>query len=332
MHVTRLGPFENISRLTLGGAGLGEVWGATNRDEALTTIGDALAAGINLIDAAPRYRNCEAIIGEAFAGRLPDGVRITTKCGLGAPERGTVASRLEASLDASLTAMRLERVDVFFLHNFIADDDAAFRFDAAIRAEHVTPWEQYVDEVVPAFEALKAGGRIGAWGITGVGVPSTIRKALRHTIRPDVVQAIANLLDSPGGMRAYDEAPRPRDIIREAALNGVGVMGIRAVQAGALTSAIDRPLKDSHPEMRDFRAAAPFRALCAEISASPASIAHRYALDMNGVDTVVLGVKNRHELAECLLAERAGALPVDLRSRIDALGLADNQAGPVSRA
>jgi hypothetical protein len=34
--------------------------------------------------------------------------------------------------------------------------------------------------------------------------------------------------------------------------NGVGVMGIRAVQAGALTSAIDRPLPGDHPEMEDF--------------------------------------------------------------------------------
>ena len=34
--------------------------------------------------------------------------------------------------------------------------------------------------------------------------------------------------------------------------NRVGVMGIRAVQAGALTSAIDRPLPGDHPEMEDF--------------------------------------------------------------------------------
>ncbi|MDH4386538.1 MAG: aldo/keto reductase [Caulobacter sp.] len=323
MRTTRLGPFDHISRLTLGGAGLGEVWGATDREEALATITEALAAGINLIDAAPRYRNCEAVIGEAFAGRLPDGVRITTKCGLGAPERGTVASLLEASLDASLSAMRLDRVDVFFLHNFLADSEAAFRFDDALREQHVTPWTQYVEEVVPAFEDLKARGRIGAWGITGVGVPSTILKALRHEVRPDVVQAISNLMDSPGGMRAYLEAPRPRDIIREAAANGVGVMGIRAVQAGALTSAIDRPLKDTHPEMRDYRAAASFRALCAEIGEEPASVAHRYALSMPGVDTVVLGVKNRQELAQCVTAEAQNPIDSTLLARIDALGLAN---------
>jgi len=35
--------------------------------------------------------------------------------------------------------------------------------------------------------------------------------------------------------------------------------GLR-VQAGALTDAIDRPLKDTHPEANDFQRATPFRA------------------------------------------------------------------------
>jgi aryl-alcohol dehydrogenase-like predicted oxidoreductase len=101
-------------------------------------------------------------------------------------------------------------------------------------------------------------------------------------------------------------------------------MGIRAVQAGALTSAFDRAVKDSHPEAADYRKAAPYRALCAELGVDPALLAHRYALDMEGVDTVVLGVKNRAELAQCLEAEALGSLPNDLRARIDGLGLLAN--------
>ena len=38
---------------------------------------------------------------------------------------------------------------------------------------------------------------------------------------------------------------------------------------------------------------------------SPAQLAHQYALSMPGVETLVLGVKNREELAECLAAEAA---------------------------
>ena len=98
--------------------------------------------------------------------------------------------------------------------------------------------------------------------------------------------------------------------------NGVGVMGIRAVQAGALTAAIDRPLADDHPEVRDYARAAGFRRLCAEMGENPAVIAHRYALSLD-IDTLVLGVKNRQELADCVAAADAGPLAAELIARID---------------
>lgn len=315
-------PYTAVSRLTLGGGGLGQIWGESSDDEAVATIHAALSAGINLIDTAPMYGACEAVVAAAFRGVLPEGVRITTKCQLGAPSVGTAATKLEKSLDASLAAMRLDRADIYFLHSNICEDDTVYAHGNDQRASFATPWSQYADEVVPAFEDLQRRGRIGAWGITGVGVPATIVKALQHDVKPGVVQAVSNLLDSPGGIRRYAEAPRPRTIIAAAKAEHVGVMGIRAVQAGALTAEFDRDVKASHPDAADYRKAAPFRALCAELGVDPALLAHRYALDMPGVDTVVLGVKNRAELAQCLESEALGPLPADLRASLDGLGLA----------
>jgi len=94
-------------------------------------------------------------------------------------------------------------------------------------------------------------------------------------------------------------------------------MGIRVVQAGALTDAIDRDLPADHPEVRDYNRAAAYRALAAELGTSAAALGHRYALSMAGVDTVVLGVKNRAELAECVAAEAAGPLSADIMARVD---------------
>ena len=68
--------------------------------------------------------------------------------------------------------------------------------------------------------------------------------------------------------------------------------------------------------MRDYRLAAPFRQTCAELGANPAVIAHRYALSFD-IDTLVLGVKNRQELADCVAAAEAGPLPPELIARID---------------
>jgi aryl-alcohol dehydrogenase-like predicted oxidoreductase len=321
MRNTKLGPFDDVSRLTLGGGGLGQGWGASSEEEAVATVHEAVAAGVNLIDTAPMYGTCEAVIAAAFQGVLPVGTRITTKCQLGEQRVGTVATKLEESLDASLEAMRLDHIDVYFLHSNICEDDTVYAHRNDQRAGFATPWSQYVDEVVPAFEDLKQRGRIGAWGITGIGLPATIIKALEHDAKPSVVQAIANLLDSPGGIRRFSEAPRPRAIIAAAKAHGVGVMGIRAVQAGALTAKFDREVKASHPDALDYERAAPFRALCVERGVDPALLAHRYALDIAGVDTVVLGVKNRSELAQCLEAEALDSLPPELRAGIDALCL-----------
>lgn len=321
MKKAPFGSLGLVSRLTLGGGGIGQVWGATSRDEGIATLRMAVDRGIDVIDAAPGYKVCEALIGEAFAGVLPAGVKITTKHGLGTPPAETVYPRLRDSLLASLQAMRLERVDIFFLHNEIFPDDFVYPEGNDRRDQFATGWSLYRDAVVPAFERLKAEGLTGAWGITGVGVPSAIVDALAGAPRPDAVQAVANLLDSPGGLTSNGAPPRPREIIAAATRHGVGVMGIRAVQAGALTRAFDRNLPPDDPDMVDFERARPFRELCAGWAEDPALVAHRYALGIDGVDTLVLGVKNREELAAALAAESAGPLEPERVAAIDALGL-----------
>jgi aryl-alcohol dehydrogenase-like predicted oxidoreductase len=319
MQQVNFGTLRDVSRLTLGGGGIGQVWGETSRAEGIATLRMAVDQGITVLDAAPGYKVCEALIGEAFEGRLPTGVKITTKCGLGSAPAAEVYSRLRTSLEASLKAMRIDRVDLFFLHNEICRDDFAYPTDNDRR--RATGWTLYRDAVVPAFERLKAEGLIGAWGITGVAVPEAIIAALEHEPRPQAVQAVANLIDSPGGLTPTTGPHRPRDIIAAARRNSVGVMGIRAVQAGALTRSFDRPLDPAHADARDFARAEPFRQLCSQWGADPAIIAHRYALGIEGVETLVLGVKNREELRQCVDAEAAGPLSPAETAAIDALGL-----------
>src|SRR5215471_16001972 len=113
-----------VSALTLGGGGLGMVWGETTSEECVATAHDAVAAGINLIDLAPRYGDgkAEDVVGEAFAGRLPAGVRVTSKCNLGNPRPEQVEGILRQSIEASLQRLRLSRLDLFFLHSNVVPD------------------------------------------------------------------------------------------------------------------------------------------------------------------------------------------------------------------
>jgi aryl-alcohol dehydrogenase-like predicted oxidoreductase len=323
------GRLGTVSALTLGGGGIGQVWGSTTREEAVATVRAALDGGIRLLDLAPSYGNGEAelAVGEALGGRLPEGVRVTTKCLLGAPPAGEVYSDLRESLTGSLERMRLPRVDLFVLHGQIVPDrwtppppliPPSTTTPATDVRRAGTPRSPFVEAVRPSFERLRDEGLIGGWAITGIGVPSAVIETLEDDPPPAAVQCIANLLDSPGGLARYEEPPRPREIMAAATRAGVAVMGIRAVQAGALTDGIDRELPEGHPERRDFERAAPFREIARELGESAAAVAHRYALSMEGVSTVVLGVKNREELADCLDAEARGPLDASLVARIDA--------------
>lgn len=311
METRTLGELGPVSALTLGGGGIGALWGETTRDEGISTLREAVDSGITVLDAAPGYNVCEALIGEAFNGALPAGVLLTTKCGIGNPEPGSVLATFRASLERSLAAMRVDHVDAFFLHGHIGDRDPA----------SYTPWQIYVDEVIPAFQTLVADGLTRHWALTGVDTPEAIIAAVEAEQKPAAIQAVANLLDSPGSLTGGASGPRPRDITAAAGASGVGVMGIRAVQAGALTAAFDRDLPSDDPDMRDYDRAAAFRALCAEWGENPAIIAHRYALHMDGVDTLILGVKNREELRAAIALEAAGPLDPGQVRAIDELDL-----------
>src|SRR5580658_9851017 len=319
MRTQPFGPLGHVSLLTLGGGGLGQLWGPTTREECVATVRAAVDAGIALIDLAPRYGDgkAEQVVGEAFGGRLPSGVRVTSKCNLGNPAPERIERILRQSIEASLRLTQLDRLDLFFLHsNIVPDGNAMWRREDTSR---FVPLEVFQNLIRPSFEKFVTEGLIGAWGITGIGHPDAILSLLAENPKPAAVQVIANLLDSPGGLKFFDGPPRPREIMTTARINNVAVMGIRAVQAGALTAAIDRPLPADHPEMLDYARAAGYRALCTELGENPAILAHRYALSLP-VDTLVLGVKNRQELAECVAAAAAGALSADVIARIYAPG------------
>jgi aryl-alcohol dehydrogenase-like predicted oxidoreductase len=158
-------------------------------------------------------------------------------------------------------------------------------------------------------------------GLTDVGHPRALLEVLSDDSLPDAIQCVANALDLSGDMWLFgpEEVPDNAGMRARAVQAGVSVIGIRAVAAGSLADRLDRPVEADHPAARDYEAAAPFRRLAAERGESAALLAHRYALSMPDLATVVLGVKNRVELEECLAAEAAGPLADDEMHAIEAL-------------
>lgn len=311
MQTRPFGRFGSCSVLALGGAGVASHWGPVAREEGLATLREAVSSGITLLDMAPKYGNlrAEEMVGAAFDGAVPPQVRVLTKVLF---ERATddPAAEFEESVAASQARMRHARLDYLLLHNQLVPDDRHGIWPGMA-------WSRFAQRVRPLFAAMVAAQRLRGWGMSAIGATSQALRALADAECPQVIEAIANPLDALGNLHTSDEPARPRDIIAAAVARDVAVLGVRAAGAGALTSALDRPLPPDHPVARDFVRAAPLRALAARFGMSPATLSLRYALAMPGVSAVVLGVKDRRELAEALAAEASGPLPPDLMAAVD---------------
>ncbi len=301
-------PYLKISSLTLGGGGIGQVWGETTSEEAIKTVHAAIDHGINHFDVAPMYGKGEAerIIGKSLNGSDADDLFFTTKCQLGTLPDTEVYDKLNDSLTRSLDNMKLEKVNLFLLHSQLIEDNfKLYKFDE-MRAKSATTLSCFFNAAIPAFERLQKEGKIDHWGIGGLGQEEAIIQALNHSQAPSAVQCVINPLNSAGAIGYVSEAFNPLAILSECQQLDIPILAIRAVQAGALTSSMDRSPHESgfdKSDFDDFDKAEPFRDLAIEWGESPASLAHRYALSIKGVASVILGIKNRTELKECVEAE-----------------------------
>ncbi len=323
MEQRKFKPFGSVSSLTLGGGGIGNVWGETSREEAIETVNLAYNSGINHFDVAPMYGKGEAerVLGLALKDKNLENIKVTTKCRLGNPKDSEVYKILNNSLCRSLETMQLEKVDLFLLHSQLIEDDFRFfKFDET-REVSGTTLSCYFNAVIPAFEKLKQEGKIKHWGI-GLGQEEALIKAINSSTPPEAMQCAVNVLNSIGAIGYVSETNNPNKILKECQNKEIPILAIRAVQAGALTAAMDREpnsLGFDEEDFKDFEKALPFRKFANEINENPASLAHRYALSANKVGSVILGVKNRKELVECIEAEEKGLLDEDMISKLEKL-------------
>ena len=323
MEQRKFKPFGSISSLTLGGGGIGNVWGETSREEAIETVNLAYNSGINHFDVAPMYGRGEAerVLGIALKNKNLENINVTTKCRLGNPKDSEVYEVLNKSLCRSLETMNLEKVNLFLLHSQLIEDDYRFyKFDET-RETSGTTLSCYFNAVIPAFERLKKEGKIDHWGI-GLGQEEALIKAINSSTPPEAMQCAVNILNSIGAIGYVSEKNDPNKILKECQDKNIPILAIRAVQAGALTLSMDRDPHSSgrdEDDFKDFEKALPFRKFAENIDENPASLAHRYALSVDKVSSVILGVKNRAELIECIAAEEKGQLEKEMLSKIDKL-------------
>jgi aryl-alcohol dehydrogenase-like predicted oxidoreductase len=156
-----------VSAIGLGCMGLSYGYGpATEKSAAIELIRSAFEKGVTFFDTAEAYGPFvnEELVGEAVAP-FRDQVVIATKFGF---KDGNVASgldsrpeRIRAVVDASLTRLKTDRIDLFYQH----------RVDPAVP----------IEDVAGTVKDLIAQGKVKHFGMSEAGVQS-IRRA--HAVQP----------------------------------------------------------------------------------------------------------------------------------------------------
>ncbi|WP_083519679.1 aldo/keto reductase [Bradyrhizobium jicamae] len=301
-------------QLSVLGFGCGAVGGLMVRGDAADqerTVARAIAAGVNYFDTAVLYGDGES---EKNLGRIlqrlkPAGVVVGTKVRLPPGDRGRIDEAVSASLEGSLSRLRLERVDILHLHNPITMQGGGPALSV----------RQVLDDVVPAFERLRQQGKIRFLGITALGDTAALHQVIDARVF-DSAQVVYNMLNPS----AADELPQnypAQDYGRlfdHTKAAGVGVVGIRVLAGGALSGSAERhPIAGAAPEPigsalsydADIDRARRLLPLLEEgFAASLTEAATRFALSHPAMGTILVGMATPQQFEDALAAAEKGPL------------------------
>jgi aryl-alcohol dehydrogenase-like predicted oxidoreductase len=240
-----------------------------------------------------------------------------TKLRLRAEEKGDIASAVAAGIEASLRRLGRDHVDLYQLHNPITRDGAG---------QTLTP-RMVLDEVVPAFQALRAQGKTRFIGITAVGDTSALHELVGAGAF-DTAQVAYNMLNPSMGEALPPHYPAQdyARLLDRMQASGMGAIGIRALAGGALSGALARhPIASPPPEpigsgddyAADVATAQRFRALVDEgHAASLAEAAMRFATGNPFIGTTLIGIATVEEFDAAAAAVAKGDLAAPALARL----------------
>lgn len=318
-HLGRSGlkvPVLSFGAGTFGGTGpLFSAWGQTDAAGAERLVDICLDAGVNLFDTADVYSNgaSEEVLGAAIRGRRGQ-VLISTKTTLpmgdGPYDAGSSRSRLLRAVEASLTRLGTDYLDLLQLH----------AFDAA------TP----VEEVLSTLDDLIHAGKvryIGVSNFSGWQIMKSLAVANRYGWQRYVVNQVYYSLVG----RDYEWELMPLGLDQ-----GLGAMVWSPLGWGRLTGKLRRgqPLpKDSRlnqtaefgPPVSDdllFRVLDVLEEIAAETGRLVPQVALNWLTRRPTVSSVIIGARNETQLRQNLDAV-GWVLSDDQMARLNAASLTE---------
>jgi aryl-alcohol dehydrogenase-like predicted oxidoreductase len=287
-----------LGTMTYGGKGFWEVIGKVGVDAVADQLRAALDAGVNFLDTANVYHEGESekvvAAGMAKLGLRRDEFVIATKVhgrtGKGANDVGQSRGHIMSAIDASLTRLKTDHVDLYQIHGY----------------DPATPCEEVVDalnDVVRSGKARYVGFcNLPAWvAMKMLGIAEKTGAA--RFISAQMFYAIA----------ARDIE---REIVPLAQSEGLGIMPWSPLAGGLLSgkfsadgaapadarrAQFDFPVVD---KPRAFRCVDAMRPIAAAHGVSVAQIALAYLLAKPGVTSVIIGAKTAEQLTDNLAATK----------------------------
>jgi aryl-alcohol dehydrogenase-like predicted oxidoreductase len=273
----------------IGGAGWWHAWGDQDDEQSIAAIRRAVELGINWVDTAPIYGlgHSEEVVGRALQG-LDDRPYVFTKASLyekdGAVAHSLKRESIRREVEASLTRLQLDAIDVYQIHWPDPDED--------------------VEEAWATFAELKSEGLVRHIGVSNFDV-SQLQRA--QAIAPvETLQPPYSLIE-----RSIED-----EILPFADQADIGVVIYSPMQSGLLSGAMTAErivaLPDNDWRKHDPRFQEPelsrhlalvdrLRRVAERHDTTPGAIAVAWTLTNPAVDGAIVGFR-RADQVEPLLA------------------------------
>ena len=276
----------NVSRIALGGMSFPSVL------EGEKIIQTALAGGINFFDTADLYDQGEneRIVGKALAAVRQE-VFIATKVGNRWRADGSGwdwvprKAYIMTAVEASLQRLGTDYIDLYQLHGGTIEDP--------------------LEEVIEAFELLKAQGKIRAYGIS--------------SIRPNTIRKWTALSQGASCMSQYSLLDRrPEEFVLDHLQQaGHGVLVRGALAKGLLAGRPAQPYLD-HSADQVAGVQAEMRKQVNKEDLPGLALA--YCLNSPAVTSIVLGASKAHQISDALAAwQRVKAMDINFQQLTEAV-------------
>ena len=304
-----------VSALGLGCMGMSEFYGPRDEAQSLATLHHALDRGVNFLDTADMYGSGanEELLAQVLATRRAE-VFLATKFGFvrdpANPSARHINGRpdyVRAACDASLRRLKVDTIDLYYLHRVAAD----------------TP----IEETVGAMAELVRAGKVRHLGLSEAGPASLRRAAAVHPI---------TALQSEYSLWTRDPEAGPLATCREL---GIGFVPYSPLGRGFLTGQLKRyedfaaddqrrhqPRFQGENFARNLALVARIQELAARKGCTPGQLALAWVLAQGDDIVPIPGTRRRSYLDENLGALDVALTPAEL-AEIRAVFPADAVAG-----